>query len=211
MSTRQERELVMEKSELLLEHTIKQADPEFYRAFSNMLRDYIVVTNPREQLAFQKDLRDLIRHIAETVDQAQPVRMLSTGELARIFGVSVQAINKWIDEGRFLGYKREGKNRHNRIPETLSFAMRTGEVLPLQEVIAMYERQRQARQIEAADASGHRDAVLDEIARLMKKHGGTYEMTLGVRSDRSAEQERDASIWLALLDELREINEAKHE
>lgn len=22
-----------------------------------------------------------------------------------------QSINKWIDEGRFLGYKREGKNR----------------------------------------------------------------------------------------------------
>ncbi|MFW5433557.1 helix-turn-helix domain-containing protein [Paenibacillus apiarius] len=50
----------------------------------------------------------------------------TTGELARIFGVSVQAINKWIDGGRILGYKREGKNRHNRIPETISFVMRTG-------------------------------------------------------------------------------------
>ncbi|PRX53411.1 helix-turn-helix protein [Cohnella sp. SGD-V74] len=209
MSTKQEREWVIEKSEQVLERAIKQADPEFYRAFSNMLHDYILVTNPRKRVEYRKDLPELIRFIAETVDQAQPVRAYSTGELARIFGVSVQAINKWIDEGRFLGYKREGKNRHNRIPESLSFVMRTGEVLRLQEVVAMYERQQQEQQSGEGAAGNHRDTVLDEISRLMKKHGGTYEMTLGAKAERTAPEERDASIWLALLDELREINEAK--
>lgn len=204
MSTKQERELVIEKSEQVLEHTVKQADPEYYRALSNVLHDYIVVTNPRKQIADRQDLRDLIRLMAETVNEAKPVRTFSTGELARIFGVSVQAIHKWIDEGRFLGYKREGNHRHNRIPETVSFAMRTGEVLPLEEAIAMYERQLQEHQVD--DAANHRDAVLDEISRLMKKHGGTYEMTLGAKTERTAQEERDASIWLALLDELREIN-----
>ncbi|WP_217595166.1 hypothetical protein [Cohnella sp. GbtcB17] len=207
MSSKQERELVIEKSEQVLEHTVKQADPEFYHALSNVLRDYIVVTNPRKELAFRQDLRDLIRLMAETVNQAKPVRTFSTGELARIFGVSVQAINKWIDEGRFLGYKREGNHRHNRIPETVSFAMRTGEVLPLEEAIAMYERQLLEQQVDVT--VDHRDEVLDEISRLMKKHGGTYEMTLGAKNERTAPEERDASIWLALLEELREINEAK--
>lgn len=205
MSTKQERELVIEKSEQVLEHTLKQADPEFYRALSNMLHDYIVVTNPRRQIAFRKDLRDLIRVMAETVNLAKPVRVFSTGELARIFGVSVQAINKWIDEGRFLGYKREGNHRHNRISETVSFAMRTGEVLPLEEVIVMYERQLKEQQVD--DAVDHRDAVLDEISRFMRKYGGTYEMTLGAQTERTVQEERDASIWLALLDELRELNE----
>ncbi|WP_212961703.1 hypothetical protein [Cohnella xylanilytica] len=207
MSTKQELELVIEKSDQVLEHTIKQADPEFYRALSNVLHDYIVITNPRKQIAFRKDLRGLIRLMAETVNQAKPVRTFSTGELARIFGVSVQAINKWIDEGRFLGYKREGNHRHNRIPETVSFVMRTGEVLPLEGVVAMYEHQLQEQQVD--DAVDHRDAVLDEISRLMKKHGGTYEMTLGAKTERTAQEERDASIWLALLDELRDMNEAK--
>lgn len=208
MSTKQELELVVEKSEQILERTIKQTDPEFYRAFSNMLHDYIVVTNPRKKIEYRKDLRELILLIVETVNQAQPVRTYSTGELARIFGVSVQAINKWIDEGRFLGYKREGKNRHNRIPETLSFALRTGEVLPLRDVVSMYERQLQEQQAGELSEDEHRDAVLDEISRLMKKYGGTYEMTIGAKADRTVQEERDASIWLALLDELREMNEA---
>ncbi|RRJ63118.1 DNA-binding protein [Paenibacillus oralis] len=206
MSTKQEREMVVEKSGQLLERAIKRADPEFYRAFSNMLHDYIIVTNPRKQLELKKDLRGLIRLMAETVDQAMPLRTYSTGELARIFGVSVQAVNKWIDEGRFLGYKRMGKNRHNRIPETLSFVMRNGEVLPLSEVVVMFEQQLQEQT--ALSDHEHRDAVLEEIARLMKKHGGTYEMTLGAKAERTVEEDRDASIWLALLDELREFNEA---
>jgi len=207
MSTKQERELVIEKSEQVLERTIKQADPEFYRAFSNMLHDYIVITNPRKQIVLRGDLRELIRLMAETVNQAKPVRTFSTGELARIFGVSVQAINKWIDEGRFLGYKREGNHRHNRIPETVSFVMRTGEVLPLEEVLDMYERQLREHQVD--DSTHHRDAVLEEVSRLMKKHGGTYEMTLGAKTERTVQEERDASIWLTLLDELREMNEEK--
>lgn len=207
MSTKQERELVIEKSEQVLEPAIKQADPDFYRAFSNLLHDYIVITNPRKQIALRRDIRELIRHMAETVNQANPVRTFSTGELARIFGVSVQAINKWIDEGRFLGYRREGNHRHNRIPETVSFVMRTGEVLPLEEVLVMYERQLQEHQVDVP--VDHRDEVLDEISRLMKKYGGTYEMTLGAKTGRTTEEERDASIWLALLDELREMNEAK--
>lgn len=57
------------------------------------------------------------------------IKAYTTGALARIFGVSVQAVNKWKNIGRFIGYKREGENRHNRIPETLSFSTRTGEVM----------------------------------------------------------------------------------
>ncbi|WP_281890116.1 helix-turn-helix domain-containing protein [Paenibacillus sp. YYML68] len=208
MSTKQERELVVEKTEQVLDRTIRQTDPEFYQALRNMLHDYIVVTNPRKQAPQRNDLQAIIRVMAEALNQAQPVRTYSTGELARLFGVSVQAIHKWIDEGRFLGYTREGKNRHNRIPETIAFAMRTGEFIPLQEVVQMYERQQQEQQIDPS-YTDHRDAVLDEISRLMKKHGGTYEMTLSTKPDRTAEEERDASIWLALLDELWEMNEAK--
>lgn len=209
VSTKQELELVVEKSELIFEKTIKQTDPEFYQAFSNMLHDYIMVTSLRKKIENRKDLRELIVLMAETVNQAQPVRAYTTGELARLFGVSVQAVNKWIDEGRFLGYKREGNNKHNRIPETLSFSMRTGEALPLREVVTMYEYQLQEQQTGELSEREHRDAVLDEISRFMKKYGGTYEMTLAAKMDRSVQEERDASIWLSLLDELREMNEAK--
>ena len=209
MSTTQERQLVIERSEQVLEYTIKQTDPEFYRAFSNMLHDYIVLTNPRKNIGGQQNLRDLIRLMAEVVNHAQPIKVYTTGELARIFGVSVQAINKWIDEGRFLGYKREGENRHNRIPETISFAMRTGEVIPVREVVGMYEHQNKKHEVVELNFDEHREAILDEISRFMKKYGGTYEMTLGTKAERTIREDRDASIWLALLDELREINEAK--
>jgi excisionase family DNA binding protein len=208
MSTKQERELVVEKSGQILEQTIKQADPEFYQAFSNMLHDYIMITNPRKEMKQPSDLRELVCLMAETVNHAQPVRAYTTGELARIFGVSVQAVNKWIDEGRFPGYRREGKNRHNRIPETFSVVMRTGETLKLREAVALYELQSQEQGAVMLTADQQRDAVLDEIARLMKKYRGTYEMTIRDKTERTIEEERDASIWLALLDELREMNEA---
>lgn len=208
MSTQQERQLVIDKSELILERTIKQTDPEYYRAFSNMLQDYIRLTNPRQNIEHQKELRDLIGVMAEVVNRAQPTKSYTTGELARIFGVSVQAVNKWIDEGRFLGYSRAGRNRHNRIPETISFVMRTGEVIPIREVVLMYERQQQERHAAEMSTDGHREAVLNEISRFMRKYGGTYEMTLGLKAERTTQEGRDASIWLALLDELRELNEA---
>lgn len=209
MSTKQERQLVVEKSEQILESMIKQVDPEFYRAFSNMLHDYIVVTDPRKNIEHRKDLLDLIRLMAEVVNHAQPIKVYTTGELARIFGVSVQAINKWIDEGRFLGYKREGKNRHNRIPETISFAMRTGEVIQVREVVAMYEHQIENDEVLDLNPDEHRGEIIDEISRFMKKYGGTYEMTLGTKAKRTIREDRDASIWLALLDELRVMNAAK--
>lgn len=205
MSTKQERQLVIEKSEQILERTIKQMDPEFYRAFSNMLHDYIVVTNPCKNMEYRKDLGDLIRLMAETVNHAQPVKAYTTGELAKVFGVSVQAINKWINEGRFLGYKRQGNNRHNRIPETISFVMRTGEIITVQEVVSMYHQQNHEQEVVKLAPDEHRDAVLDEISRFMKKYGGTYEMTLGTKAKRTIQEDRDASIWLALLDELREL------
>jgi hypothetical protein len=201
--------MVIEKSEQILERTIKQTDPEFYRAFSNMLHDYIVVTNPSQNIEeYRNDLHHMIRQMAEVVNHANPVKTYNTGELARIFGVSVQAINKWIDEGRFLGYKRVGKNRHNRIPETISFAMRTGEVIPVHEVVVMFDRQNQRHDVVKLNPVEQRDAVLDEISRYMRKYGGTYEMTLANKTERTTQEDRDSSIWLSLLDELRVMNEA---
>ncbi|TBL80799.1 helix-turn-helix domain-containing protein [Paenibacillus thalictri] len=206
MSTQKERQLVVEKSEQILKHTIKQVDPEFYRAFSNMLHDYIVVTSPRKNIGFQKELPEMIKMMAEVVTHAQPVKVYTTGELARTFGVSVQAVNKWIDEGRFLGFKREGNNRHNRIPETIQFALRTGQVMSVREVVATYETQNQEHETVELDLQEQRDALVDEISRMMKKYGGTYEMTLGNNEEQSIQETRDAAIWLMLLDELREMN-----
>lgn len=44
---------------------------------------------------------------------------------------------------------------------------------------------------------------LDEISRLIKKYGGTYEMTPGAKQEFTVGEERDASIWLVLHDELK--------
>jgi excisionase family DNA binding protein len=173
-----------------------------------MLYDYILITNPRKKIQSSSDLRELICLMAETVNHAQPVRAYTTGELARVFGITVQAVNKWIDEGRFPGYRREGKNRHNRIPETFSVVMRTGETLKLREAVTLYEQQTQEQGAVMLTAEQQRDVVLDEIVRLMKKYRGTYEMTIRDKTQRTIEEERDASIWLVLLDELREMNEA---
>lgn len=87
--------------------------------------------------------------------------------------------------------------------------MRTGELIPVSEVVLMYERQKQEHNWVDLSPDAQRDAILDEISRCMKKYGGTYEMTLDTKAERTIQEDRDASIWLALLEELRGMNEAE--
>jgi transposase len=41
----------------------------------------------------------------------------STGELAKYYDVSITAINKWINQGRFKNIERAEKNKQLRISE----------------------------------------------------------------------------------------------
>lgn len=52
-----------------------------------------------------------------------------TSQLAEIFGVSVTAVNNWIDEGRFIDFTRE-PHKHARIPHFTMFRHRDGRGIP---------------------------------------------------------------------------------
>ena len=65
----------------------------------------------------------------------------STGELAKIFGVSITAINKWVNEGRFIDVKREGRNKQLKISENTLWKAPNGENMSVKEVVDMYEEE----------------------------------------------------------------------
>ena len=55
--------------------------------------------------------------------------------------MSVTSINKWIDEGRFIGVNKSKRNKHNRIPSSVLWRSSSGITIPVNQVVAMYEEE----------------------------------------------------------------------
>lgn len=62
----------------------------------------------------------------------------TTGELSKYFGVSITAINKWIDQGRFIGVERLEKNKQIRISENTLWKSRNGNTIPVKQIVETY-------------------------------------------------------------------------
>lgn len=135
-----------------------------------------------------------------TSEDALNVRLYSTGDVARFFGVSVATINNWINQGRFLGVEKGERFKQVRIPENAVYVASTGVRTTVAEAAEMYELER-ARlnrnrpMTEAEELS----ELASAIVHFEKKYGGTYEETLGSRSNLSPDESRDAAQWAGLL------------
>jgi transposase len=205
MSTIEERRMVIEKGDLLAKH-FQDADPQLYQAFSHVLHDFAATVAPQINLPKQ-DLPSILRILVESVGNAQEnKRLYKTTDLAKIFGVSVQSIHKWIDQGRFVGYRKGNRNAHNRISPNTLFRLRSGELVPVGQIEEMYLKERP----EAISDDQYHDALVAQNINYMKKYGGGYEETLGARDGGlTIEQDRDKGIWAAILEELRERNDVR--
>lgn len=62
----------------------------------------------------------------------------TTGELSKYFGVSITAINKWIDQGSFIGVERLEKNKQIRISENTLWKSRNGNTIPVKQIVETY-------------------------------------------------------------------------
>ncbi|GFN32947.1 hypothetical protein [Paenibacillus xylaniclasticus] len=176
-----------------------------FKAFLNVMRDYAVMTHLSDS---DSEIATALSCVADYVDQASTEvtkakpTFYKTTKLAEIFDVSVTAINKWIDEGRFIGYRRPEPGKHARIPHFTPFRLRDGSVVPLGKLIDEYSGNPAAS---FAD-DDERQLLHNELRRLQDKYETlSYDEAFGGRV-LSPSEESDASWWNFYERKLSELN-----
>lgn len=119
---------------LLFNYTINTSQSNMWNG-SKFLDDSII--NDEKKFTEYKD--SLINYIIDIATQSLPVKEYSTGELSRVFGVTITSINNWINEGRFIGFEKKQKNKKVKIPENILWKSLSGESIPIKEIIKNYE------------------------------------------------------------------------
>lgn len=170
-----------------------------------LMRDYAIITHASDPLsevavAIEK-LIDYVDLNARSTTDPLMIANFKTTYLSEVFGVSVTAINNWIDEGRFIGYRRE-PNKHARIPHFTPFQFRDGRVEPLGLIVERYRRQ----QSESFADDDEKAMLTDEITFLQQKYGGKKLEEIFDFGKLTSEQENDISRWRFYKARLEELS-----
>ncbi|NFE96252.1 helix-turn-helix domain-containing protein [Clostridium botulinum] len=119
----------------------------------------------------------------------------TTGELSKYFGVSITAINKWIDQGRFIGVERLEKNKQVRISQNTLWKSRKGNTIPVKQIVETY--------IEETFSDKERISAMKESIKFFEnKYGGSFESVSKNKKDISPEDEANFREWGYLLSEI---------
>jgi hypothetical protein len=204
----------MSISEVVRPH-LQQGNSKTVPLLIKALANYIERTstrNPTDVLhaveQFLKDgntsqaLQRLLLHMVTVGVESDPIatRIYTTGEVARIFGVSVATINNWINQGRFQTVEKGERFKQVRIPENALFTASTGIKSTVAEVAQRYEQEqvRLGRNTPMTAAEELADLV-NAVVHFEKKYQGTLENTLGKRKDLTPIEARDVEQWAGLV------------
>jgi excisionase family DNA binding protein len=122
-------------------------------------------------------------------------------ELAKLFGVSITSINKWVKDGRFQGVKRLGHNKQLRITENTFWKDSRGNCIPIKTIVREYELQK--KKDEKFTDEDELKALFNIIKHFEHKYNGTYEETLKIKVDKSPLEIRDEDEWVYLLERVK--------
>ena len=191
---------------MLLEHIDNQVDRLWEgegKIFVKALSNYVQYTFPNvnipsdesifvDKSRFKEALSEIIKVIVD-VQSIADVKIYTTGQLAKFFGVSVTTINNWIEQGRFIGIKRESRNKQARIADSTLWRSDSNGLMPVRAVVEMWEAQYEGNKpVSKADEE---KLVGEEIQFFEEKYGGKYGDTLINIANKSSEQQRDESEW----------------
>ncbi|UOF91495.1 helix-turn-helix domain-containing protein [Fodinisporobacter ferrooxydans] len=190
----------------------------FFMAFAN----YVAKTSPKSDVfttanlhninilecenteevrrAMKQALEQMLVHVVDVAtNELEYAKVYTTGDLATFFGVSVQTINNWINQGRIQPVEKSGRFKQVRISEHAIYTSSRGERMTIKDVVAMYEEEKKKHVIREATPMEAYKELVDSILFFETKYGGEYYKTLGVKSDLSTEEARDAQEWRYLL------------
>jgi len=137
----------------------------------------------------------MIKYMADVAMKPEFNITYTTGQLARIFGVSITTINNWIREGRFKGVASKAKNKQSRISENTLWESSNGEQIFIKEIAKMYKKQN----IENLSKEEEQKILKGEIEFFENKYNGNYSETLLNKEDKTDEELLDESEWKYLL------------
>lgn len=66
-------------------------------------------------------------------------KKFTKNELAKFFGVSITSINNWINQGRFIGIKKNNTSKNIRISENIMWKSSNGQEISIKDVVKMWE------------------------------------------------------------------------
>ncbi|MFB5761608.1 hypothetical protein [Paenibacillus medicaginis] len=134
-------------------------------------------------------------------------RSYTTGQLSKIFGVSISTINNWIDANRFVGFSRPAKNKQARISESTIWVSPTGERIPVSEVAKLYQTNLQKMQLQQEPTKYERVRYLVEMIKFYEeRYEGLFEEVVKEKGDPSMTENfqwsREGKEWRAFLQEI---------
>ena len=145
-------------------------------------------------------LQRILAHMVEMGASEEPaVRKYTTGEVARFFGVSIQTIHNWIAQGRFKGIPKRERGKQFRIPETAVYVSPFGKPITVAEAAELYAQEQARLKRDTMTPEEELEELRKDVAFYERKYGGSYEDTLGKRTDLTPEEERDAALWASLI------------
>lgn len=204
-------ELRMQARELVREIAAKSdqelitIDAGSLKNLIHLMRDYAIITHATNPEAEVETVMESLIEYVDFNESASAARKggitYRTTQLAEIFDVSVTAINNWIDEGRFIGYKRQPR-RHARIPHFTPFKHRDGSVEPLGLVVERCKHQKS----DSFAVDDEKAMLISEIRLLQQKYGGKAFDEAFDFENLTSEQESDASRWRFYLARLKELS-----
>lgn len=156
-----------------------------------------------------RSLQEVGVTILSIAEEEGSKQSFSTGQLAKIFGVSISTINNWIDAKRFVGFSRERKNKQARIKESTVWISPTGEQRTVGEVHKLYEenQKRLAKKTEDESRIAHIRYLVETIDFFEKRYNGTFDKVVLEKGDPKMTDDfiwsREGTEWRSLL---REIN-----
>lgn len=182
--------------------TENEAGPLYYKIFSNFMRK----TTPMKEMQFnektlkkeimQANFKKMINTMIFIASEAQDQIVYTTGQLSKYFGVSITSINKWIEEGRFIGISKGLKNQHTKIAENTLWISTSGKTVPVKDIVALWEEEN-IKRIQLA--STYEEELEAEIKWFEEKFGGPLENTLKQKQNKTPEEETCQEQWEYLL------------
>ncbi|MGM0714145.1 hypothetical protein ACWKW1_15495 [Brevibacillus parabrevis] len=204
-----------EKAEATLKvlfNVIKKTTPISVELQSEVKKILDQYPNQTIHAEIQKDLQKLGAILMHVAQEEEFGRTYSTGQLAKIFGVSITTINNWIYAGRFIGVERSQRNKQARISENTLWVSPLEERIPVREFAEIYEQKEQIEKTLTSiqDGNLHRiRLIVETIDFYEKRYGKPYHEVVVEKGNPDDSEDwiwaREGKEWKSLLKEIGDL------
>lgn len=203
-----EKEMMLAQRHILSKYLMEQSSVRgdlFACALYNFLKksvpsdrlrelDFHHLNDPSAAEAFWADALKLIVTIA--TEEVEYGKTYTTGELAKLFGVSITTIHNWFHEGRFKGVEKKERHKQLKFSASALWQAPDGTWHTIQEIADRYAQPERP----VASLQEEQSELAEAISFFENKYGCTLEDFLNhPQLDADSDLKRDAQEWAYLV------------